>query len=197
MNAASTSTATGRDANDNVEAKDLIDKKILSLEKRLLDLHNNTLPEYVEKCAAFEAERQEQIHLATLHYDLQIKNVEQLLEFDLQQIEDEDREKKIKMQHRKRSFTSSISSLQSSPASKYRSIDPCEYKIPVISCEEDMIESFQVLEKNKKMCFNMGHMVHMESNVVTILEQLRHVRRAWLSAHSRLKSKGKFRRRLY
>ncbi|RHY92619.1 hypothetical protein DYB37_010690 [Aphanomyces astaci] len=128
--------------------KELYEESIRCLEARLKDLQNGTLDEFVERCKAFELAKTYQIDLAALHRKLLLRNIDELLAFDFQQIDD--------------GFNASLEALQSTaPPNVAQQVEPVAespHATAVVTDSDDPVRhELKQLELEKHLHFSMDH----------------------------------------
>ncbi|ETV71064.1 hypothetical protein, variant 1 [Aphanomyces astaci] len=128
--------------------KELYEESIRCLEARLKDLQNGTLDEFVERCKAFELAKTYRIDLAALHRKLLLRNIDELLAFDFQQIDD--------------GFNASLEALQSTaPPNVAQQVEPVAespHATAVVTDSDDPVRhELKQLELEKHLHFSMDH----------------------------------------
>ncbi|OQR87895.1 hypothetical protein ACHHYP_07935 [Achlya hypogyna] len=156
--------------------RELYEESIRVIEKRLEKLADGSLPEFVEQCRVFEAEKQARLDLALLHRQLLEKNSDELLAFDLQQLEDV--------------YAEALERALHPPTATTLLDDDCTMELPPptgpLHTEADLAAAFQRMENDKRMYFNVKHITTGQPTAQTIVAHLRDIRDAWIAADKKV-----------
>ncbi|KAH9101464.1 hypothetical protein LEN26_015683 [Aphanomyces euteiches] len=126
--------------------KELYEESIRVLEKRLVEVQNGSFSEYVERCREFEAAKNNAIDMAKLHRDLLLRNIQDLLDFDLQQIQDV--------------FEASVEALSTHPPDviEIEGPPPADFETSLtIDTDAQLLQAFQESALRKYSHFNLDH----------------------------------------
>ncbi|KAG9414985.1 hypothetical protein AC1031_008407 [Aphanomyces cochlioides] len=126
--------------------KELYEESIRALEKRLVEVQNGSFSGYVERCREFEAAKNNAIDMAKLHRDLLLRNIQDLLNFDLQQIQDV--------------FEASVEALSTHPPDviEIEGPPPADFETALtIDTDAQLLQAFQESALRKYSHFSLDH----------------------------------------
>jgi len=159
--------------------RELYEESIQNLEKKCTQLQQGTLQEYLDKCQDITNEVKQREDLAKLHYELELKNIQQLLEFDIQQAE--------------HIYQEALENIEiEETRSKKQKMDPVPVPTQSNTVKPSRNPLCALLEDSStdvKKNFNMTHLEYVTPCASEIAEQLLILQKRWQDAKTRAEAK--------
>ncbi|KAF0692510.1 Aste57867_16418 [Aphanomyces stellatus] len=155
--------------------KELYEESIRVLEARLQDVENGTLPEFVNRCKEFEATKGRHIGIAKLHRDLLLQNIDELLQFDLQQIGD--------------GYDAALEALSTNPPDIVEVEGPPPIEYPTTAetdTDAHLTDALAQSAMRKRIHFSLEHVQDILPTTETIQAQLQSLRDSVAAVHEKL-----------